>query len=131
MKTLSPRQRLAALLIASGSTHRKAAAELKVSPKTMCQWTARPDFRTYVDSLLAEAERETAQALKGLRLRAVEKLSEFLEHQSPGIALRVVESVLDRTDSAPPQPPAQPDPAAWTAIISRLANEAEKPAKPH
>ncbi|WP_290592929.1 hypothetical protein [Arenimonas sp. SCN 70-307] len=131
MNTLTPKQRQAAQFIAAGHTHRQAAAAVKVTPQTVSEWAGRRDFRAYVDSLLSAAEQETAQALTGLRLRAVEKLGELLEHQSPGIALRAIDAALSLTATriAPPAPSAAPE---WNAIIARItAYEAEEPTRPH
>ena len=131
MSALSPKQRQAAQFIAAGHTHRQAATAVKVTPQTVSEWAGRPDFRAYVDSLLSAAEQETAQALTGLRLRAVEKLGELLEHPSPGIALRAIDAALSltATRTASPVPSAAPE---WGAIIARItAYEAAKPAKPH
>lgn len=131
MSDLSPKQRQAGQFIAAGHTHRQAATAVKVTPQTVSEWAGLPDFRAYVDSLLYAAEQETAQALTGLRLRAVARLGELLEHPAPGIALRAIDAALSLTASraAPPVPPAAPE---WDAIIARItAHEVAKPAKPH
>lgn len=132
MSALSPKQRQAAQFIAAGHTHRQAATAVKVTPQTVSEWAGRTDFRAYVDSLLCAAEQETAHALTGLRLRAVERLGELLGHPSPGIALRAVQAALEltATRNTPPPPPLAAQ--EWGAIIARLtAHEAKKPTKPH
>jgi hypothetical protein len=131
VSALSPKQRQAAQFIAAGHTHRQAAAVVKVTPQTVSEWASRLDFRAYVDTLLSAAEQETAQALTGLRMRAVEKLGELLEHPGPGIALRAIDAALSLTATRNAQsvPPAAPE---WGTIIARItAYEAAKPAEPH
>ena len=131
MNTLKPKQRQAAQFIASGHTHRQAASAVKVSPQTISEWAGRSDFRAYVDSLLCAAELQTAQSLTGLRLRAVERLGELLENQSPGVALRAIDAAisLSATRPAPPESSSVPE---WSAIIARItAYEAEKSKKEH
>jgi hypothetical protein len=128
---LTPKQRQAAQFIAAGHTHRQTAGVVKVTPQTVSEWVGRSDFRAYVESLLCAAEMETAQSLTGLRLRAVERLGELLEHPSPGVALRAIDAALSLTATRP-TPPEPSSASEWGAIIARInAYEAEKSQKHH
>jgi len=55
-----------------------------------------PHFGQYVEELLMRAEEEGNQILRGLRLSAVVKLGELLQHPNPHVALKSVESILTR-----------------------------------
>jgi hypothetical protein len=119
-------------MLASGRTGKQAADALGLTPKTLCQWNARPDFRALVEQLLSETQSEAVRALSGLSRRAVERLADLLESKIDGSAQRAIETVLGRQSGYRSHacPSAAGD--TWTAIIERFsAHEAEKPQKPH
>jgi hypothetical protein len=94
---LSPKQRHAAASIASGQSQRQVAKAFGVSPQTMNSWAHSPAFCGHVESLLVTVERETQQALHGLRLGAVETLSNLLNTGSPAVRLQAAKVVLEAT----------------------------------
>ena len=96
--TLTPKQRRAALLLASGETGRQVAKTVSITPQTLSEWNRLPAFRLLVDAHLARVEGESLQALHGLRTRAVERLGQLLESSSPSVALRTAQTVLELTN---------------------------------
>lgn len=96
---LTVRQRQAAQFLSSGKTGRQTALELGVNTATISTWGQQPAFRQYLDELLIKIERNSLEALHGLRLRAVERLGELLESSNPTVALRASEAILDRSAS--------------------------------
>lgn len=95
--TLSPKQRHAAASIASGQSQRQVAKICGVSTQTMTAWVHSPAFCGHVESLLVTVERETQQALHGLRRQAVETLSQLLDSGSPSTRLQAAKLVLEAT----------------------------------
>lgn len=101
---LTPMQRQAASLLASGQSKRQVAKTCGVSPQTMSSWSQSPAFSLQVDCLLATVEQETQQALHGLRIRAVETLAHLMEAGPPSIRLQAARTVLEATHRQPDQP---------------------------
>jgi hypothetical protein len=104
--SLTPMQRHAASLITSGKSKRQVSKTCGVSPQTMTAWTQSPAFSSLVDSLLAVVEKETQQALHGLRQRAVETLAQLMEVGPPAIRLQAARTVLEATHRPLDQGPA-------------------------
>ena len=96
--SLTPKQRQAAALIASGQSQRQVAKVCGVSPQTMTTWAHTPAFSSHVETFLATVERQTQQALHGLRLRSVEVLSQLMDTGSPAIRLQAAKVVLESTN---------------------------------
>lgn len=112
-------------MLASGNTSKATAEALSVTPKTLCQWNSRIDFRALVDQLLADTQADAIRALNGLSTRAVERLAELLASKNEGAAQRAIETVLDRAaGNSTPATTSTGD--AWTSIIQRLNNEVER-----
>lgn len=101
--SLTPMQRHAASLIASGQSKRQVAKTCGVSPQTMTAWAQSPAFSSQVNSMLATVEQEAQQALHGLRLGAVETLAQLMEAGPPAIRLQAARTVLEATHRLPDQ----------------------------
>jgi len=95
--SLTPKQRQAAALIASGQSQRQVAMICGVTPQTMTTWAHTPAFSSHVESLLGTVERQTQQALHGLRLGAVETLAHLLDTGTPGARLQAARIILEAT----------------------------------
>ena len=94
---LTPKQRHAAALIASGQSQRQVAKTCGVTPQTMTTWAHTPAFGSHVECLLGAVEMQAQQALHGLRLGAVETLAQLLEGGSPATRLQAARLVLEAT----------------------------------
>jgi len=121
---LTPKQRRAALLLASGDTGRQVAKTIGVTPQTVSEWNALPAFRMLVGEHLAQAEGQSLQALHGLRNRAVERLGELLESSTANVVLRTAQTVLEMTAKPYSARPISQDhrqaPESWQELLAEL-----------
>lgn len=118
---LTPSQRRAALMLASGASQNATAKAVKTSPQTMCAWMKLDAFKAEIDGHLSTVEGEALALLKGQRLKAVEALSELLESKAPAVRLAAARTVLELTSK---NPPATGSEAKYTAILALLEGHA-------
>ena len=97
MKTLTPKQRAAARLLASGESGIETAKALKIDPATLSRWRGLPDFERLSESYLSSFEQEGIKRLQALKGRAVEKLADLLNHPNANVALKAAEAILNRS----------------------------------
>jgi len=97
MKTLTPKQRAAARLLASGESGIETAKTLKIDPATLSRWRGLPDFERLSETYLATFEQEGVKRLKALKGKAVEKLADLLNHPNANVALKAAEAILNRS----------------------------------
>jgi len=97
MKTLTPKQRAAARLLASGESGIETAKALQIDPATLSRWRGLPDFEHLTESYLASFEHEGVKRLQALKGKAVEKLADLLSHPNANVALKAAEAILNRS----------------------------------
>lgn len=127
---LNIKQRLAARLLASGTTREQTAKHVGVDPTTISKWRKNPAFEVHINTLLTQHEQEATQTMQALKLKAVERLAELVQAKSPAIALRAVETILNRTQrSYTGRTGMTEDAAAWVAMqqeLERIATQANQ-----
>jgi transposase-like protein len=96
--TLSAKQANAVQLIALGWTRNRVATQLAIDPGTLSRWRRQPAFKQEVAKLLDQAERDSVESFRAIKLKAVERLSVLVDSLHPKIALRAIEMVMSRTD---------------------------------
>lgn len=126
LMNLTIKQRLACQYLATGATRTEAAKKLRLDPTTLSKWRQNPAFEDHLNRLLCIQDQQVTQALYGLKLKAVERLSKLLD-ASPAIALRAVDLVLSKTLPPLPQRGAEESPQsrAWAAMQKELQKIAE------
>jgi hypothetical protein len=88
------RQRVAVLL-ASGSSIRAAAAETSTGERTIHGWLDDPAYRAFVASIRDQLLAETIGRLTQSATRAAAVLEALLDSEPEGIRLRAATSILD------------------------------------
>lgn len=94
---LNPQQqRFIQLYMTGNYTLNKIAQLIEVHPNTASRWLKRPEIK----DALAEAQREIHQQvgvqLKGMTVKATQRLSDLMDSPIDGVALQAVKDVLDR-----------------------------------
>jgi transcriptional regulator with XRE-family HTH domain len=96
---LSQKQRLAVLLMASGTTQKEAADLVGVDKQTISRWKKLAAFKNHLDKKAAEVEAEVEQArdvlIEGAFLAALRMLYS-LDSGDEAVALRAAGGILDR-----------------------------------
>jgi len=95
---ISAKQANAVQLIALGWTRNRVATQLGVDPGTLSRWRRQPAFQQEVAKLLDQAERDSVESFRAIKLKAVERLSVLVDSPNQTIALRAIEMVMSRTD---------------------------------
>jgi hypothetical protein len=76
--SLSDKQVIAVTLLASGRTARSVAAEIRVTPQTICAWRKNPDFVAAVNSCQRETIESARVALQQAAAAAVDAIVELV-----------------------------------------------------
>ena len=97
LNTLTPKQRKAAQLQAEGGSARDASKAVGVHEVTLARWRTLPAYQDHLRGLIEQSESEVIDMLHGLKRRATQRLGELLESNSPSVALKAAEAILDRT----------------------------------
>lgn len=125
-KRLNIRQRLAAQFLAAGLTRDQTAKRIGIDPTTLSKWRRIPEFEEHINGLLAQHERDSAQTLLALKLKAIERLSDLLGSTNDSVALRAIEVVFKQA-----LPHSGPSPniaySAWQQMqqeLERISKEA-------
>ena len=79
---------------AAGLTIKDAAAHAGMAERTARRRLAEPDLVARVDELQAERRAEDLARLEGLRPKAVTRLDELLDSESPSVQLGAIRAVL-------------------------------------
>jgi hypothetical protein len=95
MADWNARQQRVAVLLASGSTIRDAAAESSVGERTIHTWLDDPAFRAFVSALRDRLLNETIGRLTLAASRAASVLETLLDSEQDQIRLRAASSILD------------------------------------
>ena len=82
-ETLSPKQKNAALLLASGLSKKEVAKTVEVEPHTISAWSKNPIFTCLINMFLSNVEQEVVLAMKSYRLKALDTLSELMSEDHP------------------------------------------------
>jgi hypothetical protein len=85
----------AGVVLASGATVTQAASIVKVAPRTIYQWYATSDFRSYVDNLRSALLDEAVNRLAGNATKAADTLVALLDDLDPSIRLRASLGVVE------------------------------------
>jgi len=95
VEKLSPKQRKATQLLASGHTLSSICTDLNISDETLRIWRNKPEFQAKVDELLKLEEIETMQLLRGTLRKAVETIYELMgKEQDTRIRLQAAQSMV-------------------------------------
>lgn len=95
---ISAKQANAVQLIALGWTRNRVATQLGIDPGTLSRWRRQPAFQQEVSKLLDQAERDSVESFRAIKLKAVERLSVLVDSPNQTVALRAIEMVMSRTD---------------------------------
>jgi DNA-binding transcriptional regulator YdaS (Cro superfamily) len=122
---LTPKKSKAVQLIARGCPRKDVAAQIGVDPATLSRWRRDPVFRKEIERLIGLSEDESTQAMRGIRLAAVERLSSLIDSAQPSVALRAVELALCRKEllqptSVTPKPEADAGSALFEQVLGEL-----------
>ena len=90
---LEPRQRQAAVLLATGTLSKDVADTVGVTPQTISAWKRNPKFRATVAQLLSQAEVEALDALRAYLPRIVERLGKMIDSPDSS-ALKAAQLIL-------------------------------------
>lgn len=95
--SLTPQQqRFIQLYMTGNYTLNKIAQLIEIHPNTAGKWLKRPEIK----EALAEAQREihnqVGAQLKGMTVKATQRLSDLMDSPIDGVALQAVKDVLDR-----------------------------------
>lgn len=97
---LSAKQANAVQLIALGWTRNRVATQLGIDPGTLSRWRRQLAFQQEVGKLLNQAERDSVESFRAIKLKAVERLSSLVDSPNQTVALRAIEMVMSRIDLA-------------------------------
>lgn len=95
---MSAKQANAVQLIALGWARNRVAMHLGIDPGTLSRWRRQPAFQREVSKLLDQAERDSVEAFRAMKLKAVERLSTLVDSPNQSVALRAIEMVMSRID---------------------------------
>lgn len=95
---ISAKQVNAVQLIALGWTRNRVATQLGIDPGTLSRWRRQPAFQQEVSKLLDQAERDSVESFRAIKLKAVERLSVLVDSPNQTVALRAIEMVMSRID---------------------------------
>lgn len=96
-RQLSARQSRAVVLLAAGGTGRAVASTIGVHEQRISEWRRQPLFARALAEQLQMNSLEAKEALNGLRLRAIDRLSSALQSPNQMVGLRAALEILDRT----------------------------------
>jgi hypothetical protein len=89
------RREAIALLLALGRTQKQAAAEAKVSERSVYNWLAEEPFRRRVQELQSEVFAQTVGRLAGVGGKAADTLERLLDSHNESVALGAAKAVLE------------------------------------
>jgi hypothetical protein len=95
MADWNARQQRIAVLLASGSTIRNAAAETSTGERTIYHWLDDAGYRAFVASLRGRLLDEALGKLSGTAGAAVDVLRGLLDHPNGHVRLRAALGILD------------------------------------
>lgn len=94
---LEPKQqRFIQLYMTGNYTLAKIAELLEIHPNTAGKWMKRPDIKAALEEAQTEIHDQVAIQLKGMALKATQKLVTLIDSPQDAIALQAVKDVLDR-----------------------------------
>lgn len=105
---LTPQQRLAAQLLATGMQKALVASEVNVTRRTLYSWEQRTEFKAELASILKDSESSVRLKLRSLCSEAVTTLQSIMNdpkspaHVRAGIAYKILELILQ--DGVSPLP---------------------------
>ena len=95
---VTPNQRRAILLLATGHSGTETAKLVGVTRQTVSEWQSVPKFRTQLDTLTQEAAQWARQELRNLTLEATQVVRSLLKNGTcESVRLRAALAVLDLT----------------------------------
>lgn len=104
--TLSPVQLNAVNLLALGKSDTETAQALRVSRQTVNEWkNHNEDFQRALRTAQREIWEESRMRLRALSSKAIDTLSEALEHHNSQIAIAVLKTAIamEKTPEPPPE----------------------------
>ena len=128
LKPLSPKQRAAARLLASGLSGAAVAKQLNADPATVSRWRQSHVFAVHVHEQLQALDHEATVQLQAIKARAIQRLSDLLDSPNSAISLRAAEAILDRAPGVPTDPRLVNDDRAWAEALTELYCIKETPA---
>lgn len=90
-------QDAAVIVLASGSSQRRAAVQAACSPRTIARWLTEPAFRLRVTAARAELLDRASGRLSAMLMAATSTLRKLLSSGNEGIQLQAVKLVLEAT----------------------------------
>jgi transposase len=93
---LTPKQKKAAVLLASGKSMTETAKEVKIERSTLYQWAEKANFKAYYNSLVKELQTISVNSLFGLADKAFEVLRESLKAKNENVRLKAALNIIDR-----------------------------------
>lgn len=97
---LSAKQANAVQLIALGWSRNQVATHLGIDPGTLSRWRRLPAFQQEIAKLLEQAELDSVESFRAIKLKAVERLSGLVDSPDQKVALRAIEMIVSRIDLA-------------------------------
>lgn len=125
---LTAKQLHAVQLLASGTSKRATAEALKVERHTLTRWGQLSAFRLLLAQVTDELQADTLQAVKTVRLKALDTLSDLMDtHQPPQVRLQAARTALELQD-----PPAIEAPGtSFDEVMHHLMEGNHAASNPH
>lgn len=96
---LTAKQVHAVQLLASGTSQRATAEALKVERHTLTRWGHQAEFRALLSRVTANLQADTLQAVKTVRLKALDTLADLMDAtQPPQVRLSAARTALELQD---------------------------------
>lgn len=125
---LTAKQVHAVQLLASGTSQRATAEALKVERHTLTRWGHQAEFRALLSQVTANLQTETLQAVKTVRLKALDTLADLMDAtQPPQVRLSAARTALELQD-----PPAIDTPGtSFDEVMHHLMEGKHAASNPH
>ena len=99
----SKQQRFIHLYITGQYTIPKLAELMNVDARTLRGWLKREDVKEIIESFQEEEHELVEHAIKNMRLKAIQKMTELIDSPIDGVALSACKDILDRSGHKPTQ----------------------------
>ena len=97
LTTLTPRQqRFVHLYLTGQYTQAELANLIEVDVQTIRKWLRNPTIQEYIQTFQEEEHELVENAIKHMRLKALERLNELMDSKVDNVALQATKDVLDR-----------------------------------
>jgi hypothetical protein len=100
--SISPKQIIAASVIATGSNKKEAAIAANVTPQTISKWMQLPEFEALINQIKLDLLKEAQDKLRGLVSQAILTLASLIkDSENDRIRLETAKYILNTINIAP------------------------------